>query len=226
MKYALKACVAALAIAAATPAAAAIVVYDGMEYEVGETINVHFVGSAGDQFEGLAADLALTFQSVDASGDYVFAYSIANTSTDPNQADSELSGFGFDVDPNLSSATETGPLTVDSGNISNGVDVEFCLTAGANCNGGSSNGDPIGNGGFDGFFTLLFAGGDPGMITLTDLTTRFQSTGDGEGSGIGTPDNPPVVPEPATWAMMLMGFGATGYAMRRRRRSAGIPQVA
>lgn len=30
--------------------------------------------------------------------------------------------------------------------------------------------------------------------------------------------NTPAVPEPATWAMMLMGFGATGFAMRRRRR--------
>ena len=27
-----------------------------------------------------------------------------------------------------------------------------------------------------------------------------------------------VVPEPATWAMMLLGFGAVGFAMRRRRR--------
>lgn len=26
------------------------------------------------------------------------------------------------------------------------------------------------------------------------------------------------VPEPATWAMMLMGFGAIGYALRRNRR--------
>jgi len=33
------------------------------------------------------------------------------------------------------------------------------------------------------------------------------------------------VPEPATWAMMLVGFGAVGYAMRRRRRSL-IPQLA
>ena len=27
------------------------------------------------------------------------------------------------------------------------------------------------------------------------------------------------VPEPGTWAMMLLGFGAVGYAIRRRRRS-------
>ena len=30
----------------------------------------------------------------------------------------------------------------------------------------------------------------------------------------------PAVPEPGTWAMMLLGFGAAGYAMRRNRRRA------
>jgi hypothetical protein len=28
-----------------------------------------------------------------------------------------------------------------------------------------------------------------------------------------------AVPEPATWAMMLAGFGLVGFAMRRRRQS-------
>ena len=29
--------------------------------------------------------------------------------------------------------------------------------------------------------------------------------------------NPLAAPEPATWAMMLIGFGAVGFAMRRKR---------
>lgn len=35
-----------------------------------------------------------------------------------------------------------------------------------------------------------------------------------------------AVPEPSTWAMMLIGFGAVGGAMRRKRRQALIAQVA
>jgi hypothetical protein len=37
---------------------------------------------------------------------------------------------------------------------------------------------------------------------------------------------PSVVPEPSTWAMMLMGFGFAGFAMRRRRRGNGLSQLA
>ena len=34
-----------------------------------------------------------------------------------------------------------------------------------------------------------------------------------------------AVPEPATWAMMLLGFGGIGFAMRRRRKE-GLAQLA
>ena len=34
------------------------------------------------------------------------------------------------------------------------------------------------------------------------------------------------VPEPATWAMMLMGFGAIGVSLRRRRRTQTLLQAA
>ena len=42
-----------------------------------------------------------------------------------------------------------------------------------------------------------------------------------------TTGTPPAVPEPATWAMMLVGFGAAGTALRRsRRRNGQIAQLA
>lgn len=42
------------------------------------------------------------------------------------------------------------------------------------------------------------------------------------------PNERPVgdVPEPATWAMMLIGFGGIGMAMRRQRRNRQFAQVA
>ena len=35
-----------------------------------------------------------------------------------------------------------------------------------------------------------------------------------------------AVPEPGTWAMMLLGFGGMGVAMRRRRKTGGMLQIA
>lgn len=35
-----------------------------------------------------------------------------------------------------------------------------------------------------------------------------------------------AVPEPSTWAMMLIGFGGVGYSMRRRRKTATVMQAA
>ena len=41
------------------------------------------------------------------------------------------------------------------------------------------------------------------------------------------PAPPPGVPEPATWGMMIAGFGAAGFALRRgRRRRAQLEQIA
>lgn len=36
----------------------------------------------------------------------------------------------------------------------------------------------------------------------------------------------PAIPEPGTWAMMLLGFAAAGIAIRRQRRPAELPQLA
>ena len=51
----------------------------------------------------------------------------------------------------------------------------------------------------------------------------------GQGHYAGTAEFTPVagpVPEPATWAMMLLGFGAVGFSIRRKRKTALISQFA
>jgi hypothetical protein len=52
-------------------------------------------------------------------------------------------------------------------------------------------------------------------VSFTDGTNEFWH---GFQIGIGALATPPTggVPEPSTWALMLLGFGAVGWAMRRR----------
>lgn len=59
--------------------------------------------------------------------------------------------------------------------------------------------------------------------TPTSLTLTFNSTGSSAYAASATlavpPSRIPSVPEPATWAMTLIGFGAMGAALRRRPRT-------
>jgi len=59
-----------------------------------------------------------------------------------------------------------------------------------------------------GFFGSLIAG------DVTSSSEFYQ----GRFSGYGDLVPPPAVPEPATWAMMIVGFGLIGGVMRRRTR--------
>jgi hypothetical protein len=64
----------------------------------------------------------------------------------------------------------------------------------------------------------------PQSVTLSDYLVRYQQV-NGSGSAVGSAV--PAVPEPATWAMMLLGFGAIGFSMRRRRSSGvALAQIA
>jgi hypothetical protein len=63
---------------------------------------------------------------------------------------------------------------------------------------------------------------DTGLLSNGSYTLTF--IGNGSGS-FGGNVSFSAVPEPATWGMMLLGFGAVGYAMRRRRRPA-LVQIA
>jgi hypothetical protein len=68
------------------------------------------------------------------------------------------------------------------------------------------------------------------LIDLGNLSTNTLTLTNGMGSSnaqIFANGTPPGVPEPATWAMMLLGFGAAGVAVRRsRRKQALVSQLA
>ena len=68
------------------------------------------------------------------------------------------------------------------------------------------------------------AGGSAGLnIFLSPIGGQFEVE---TGNQVIASDLPSAVPEPSTWALMLLGFGAIGAAMRRKRNSERLPQLA
>jgi len=57
--------------------------------------------------------------------------------------------------------------------------------------------------------------------TVNELIVQGRSGGLGSYGGNLTFTPNAAIPEPATWAMMLAGFGVLGYAMRRTRHAQG-----
>ena len=90
--------------------------------------------------------------------------------------------------------------TTASGDIQNSQRLTFAQFAGLGFNAATNNTYRID----------LSAGGN--------TVTSFAQLGTGAGPG--------AVPEPATWAMMLIGFGAMGVSLRRRRRTSNLLQAA
>jgi hypothetical protein len=75
-----------------------------------------------------------------------------------------------------------------------------------------------------GVWQQFFASWDSGAATTADISLVNQnlafSGNDFALDDISLSTAAPGVPEPATWALMLMGFGAAGAALRNRRRLA------
>jgi hypothetical protein len=87
--------------------------------------------------------------------------------------------------------------------------------------------------GFTDVLTASAAGLTPGAtytlsFNITDVgDSNLDSAVFIQGGTVGTQPTPPgAVPEPATWAMMLLGFGAIGFAARRTRKGQFVTRSA
>jgi PEP-CTERM motif len=181
-----------------------------------------FSGNGAPAIPGLTAQLTLTFLG-QLGNSYQFSYSLANTSGGDIDA-SRVTIFGFNSNPNFTSVSGvTGPFNVVAlnGQQPNGLtNLEVCFKdAGStnNCT-GASQGVGQGNS-INGTFNLDF-GSAQASVALSDFSVRYQGIESAElgirdGSASGVPFG--LVPEPATWAMMILGFGLIGGALRSRK---------
>jgi hypothetical protein len=83
---------------------------------------------------------------------------------------------------------------------------------------------------FDFTESILFTGGTGKFAGASGLATAIGTLGFGQVEGISVSIgnatfqghlDAPAIPEPATWGMMILGFGAVGGMMRRRGRALG-----
>jgi hypothetical protein len=84
------------------------------------------------------------------------------------------------------------------------------------------------------YLTLIYSVGslegwglDDTLIAAGDWTLYINGKNSKTGTLAGTISITQAVPEPGTWAMMIIGFGAVGFAMRRgRRKTQSVTQLA
>jgi len=152
--------------------------------------------------------------AIACAGSYAGNLNNAADIADLNAALDALMGGSYD--PNLvytQSVDDTKALFDEDGGVLSFTDTLFGVNI-LSIHFGGAGFYPPGTGG--GTILYLFDFGTEGADSITLNQDGWSNTiliGGGS------------VPEPATWAMMLMGFGAAGYAIRRRRKAL-LTQVA
>lgn len=220
-----------LALSSALPAHAAVTIDSS---NIGSAIIVDYNGfvtpdGTGGTLPGLTAQGIFTLTGI-AGSQFSFSYALANTSGGATAA-SRVSVFGFTASPSAPSVTlftPSGSVFTNIGTNSNvpnltGSDAgRVCFRAGgggSQCAGGGGSGVGIGDPAATGNFVLGFAPGTT-SFNLDRFFVRYQSLQSDSyraesATGLGTVNG--AVPEPATWMMMILGFGLIGGAMRRRQ---------
>lgn len=169
----------------------------------------------------LAAPIVYTgFQQV---GSIAANYSITTNGNIGLLNQSNITAFSFSLADSISTisfdqstATANGLFNATSTTLSILGGTQFDLSANTNFNNFSRNIS------FDTFLTQaqiadMAHGGAINRSASQPNTIAFATS---------LPTVTPAVPEPATWAMMIAGFGMVGFAMRRRQKMSTIVRFA
>jgi hypothetical protein len=202
-----------LATMAATPASAAVDVCAGSGQQCAPQTDTNVLITSGTNlqtvlasFNGGGTTLGGTFTSTtdrlngDASGQAV----VTATSGLLNNLTFTVSGSTF--------TTATFNLIGDGSVTIFGTDA-----------GGDAFSEAFTLGTGSNFFGIVATGGDVLTGFTVNSTSGFQDLRQLRLGGVSVSS---AVPEPGTWAMMLLGFGGMGVAMRRRRRNVMLTQMA
>jgi len=209
--------VALCSLAAAAPAHAVEYIFDSNGDEA--TINFNGFNDSNGDILGLNASLGLRLLSGIGTANLLFEYDLRNTSTAAFSS-SRVSAFSFDSDPDASNAIiNLGDFSniLTGGSFPNGIhDVEICLNDGGNACAGGGNGGATITDPATGRFTLSFAQAPTNGVTLDRFYVRYQSLPNNVGGSASGQEITTAVPEPGSWMLILTGFFALGFALRRR----------
>ena len=229
---------AAIGAAFAQPASATVTVLNNKVTVsgTGGSFSVNFDGYNGNVLPGLTSKIDFTFVNITNGGKtFNFTYQLSNTTT---ITASRLSVFGLHTDLALLASTGTGANIQSPGASATapfGVDVvgnpnlpnfagpiSVCFKPDGqlnNCNAGQG-GVLKGATSAVGTFALNLQN-SANQLVLDNFFVRYQSLSGAAGNANSAIGRGTVVvnaiPEPATWAMMIGGFGLLGTALRRRR---------
>jgi hypothetical protein len=175
--------------------------------------------AANGDFLG-GCDITLTTPDATACQGYYSGNVLSGSPTDIGLQQSAIAALPgtFTWDGNWTGLVNDGNVI---GTLTNGNELNFGQTLFGQTIIGAHFGniqDNLGNSGNVSVFWLFDFGTEGASSVVLDNIRGFSNAAlYTTGSG---------VPEPATWAMMLMGFGAAGFALRKSRRVARLPQMA
>jgi hypothetical protein len=130
--------------------------------------------------------------------------------------------FTFNVDDQLASIDPTvDGFPVEIRNyMKNGIVETFVTNAFFYA---VSNGGGLGVNGFFPYGAQLYSGDTSRPTLLTGSFALYGTSAHTDQQGtLNVTTTVAGVPEPATWGMMMMGFGGIGFAMRRRRQMTAL----